>query len=149
MRCMSSWGRAWASTCRWRADFVALIFVSIIFHESLEKHSGKIFTDFYFCCSGRSNVQFFYLAHILCSCTHQYECDDVLDGFYVTARIEARLEWKLRSGSSQPPHEHTVKYAVCIYRNEPCIAVLQYYNCKGEKQIKPVTSEMYRKELWS
>ena len=27
-------------------------------------------------------MQFFYLAHILCSCVHQYECDDVLDGFW-------------------------------------------------------------------
>ena len=26
--------------------------------------------------------QFFYLARILCSCTCQYECDDVLDGFW-------------------------------------------------------------------
>ena len=33
---------------------------------------------------GRSNLQFFYLAHILCSCmrTCQYECDNVLDGFW-------------------------------------------------------------------
>ena len=38
--------------------------------------------DFYFCDSGRSNLSFFYLAHILCSCTRQYECDDVLDGFW-------------------------------------------------------------------
>ena len=38
--------------------------------------------DLYFRNSGRSNLQFFYLAHILCSCTHQYECDDVLDGFW-------------------------------------------------------------------
>ena len=32
--------------------------------------------------SGRSNLHFFYLAHILCSCTRQYECDDVVDGFW-------------------------------------------------------------------
>ena len=34
--------------------------------------------------SGRSNLQFFYLAHFLCSCTRQYEYDDVLDGFLGT-----------------------------------------------------------------
>ena len=28
-------------------------------------HSGNYFTDFYFRSSGRSNLQFFYLAHIL------------------------------------------------------------------------------------
>ena len=32
--------------------------------------------------AGRSDRHFFYLAHILCSCTRQYECDDVLDGFW-------------------------------------------------------------------
>ena len=37
---------------------------------------------FYFRGSGRSNLQFFYLAHTPCSCTRQYECDDVLDGFW-------------------------------------------------------------------
>ena len=39
-----------------------------------------MFVDFYFRGSGRSNLQFFYLAHILCSCMRQ--CDDVLDGFW-------------------------------------------------------------------
>ena len=58
-----------------------LIFASKNFRKLLEMHSGKICADFYFRSSGRSNLQFFYLAHILCSCTHQYECDDVLDGF--------------------------------------------------------------------
>ena len=38
--------------------------------------------DFNFRSSGRSYLQFFYLSHILCSCTHQYWCDDVLDGFW-------------------------------------------------------------------
>ena len=38
--------------------------------------------DFFGCGSGRSNLQFFYLAHILCSYMRQYECDDVLDGFW-------------------------------------------------------------------
>ena len=45
-------------------------------------HSGKNFADFFFRGSGRSNLQFFYLAHILCSCAHQYECDYVLHGFW-------------------------------------------------------------------
>ena len=44
--------------------------------------SGKIFTDFYFRGSGRSNLQFCYLVHILCSYMRQHECDDVLDGFW-------------------------------------------------------------------
>ena len=45
-------------------------------------HSGKLVADFFSRCSGRSNLQFFYLPCILCSCTRQYECDDVLDGFW-------------------------------------------------------------------
>ena len=59
-----------------------LIFASIIFRELIEMHSGKYFADFYFYGSRRSNLQFFYIAHILCSCTRQYECNDVLDGFW-------------------------------------------------------------------
>ena len=51
------------------------------FRQLLEMHSGKFFADFYFRGSGRSNLQFFYLAHILCSCTRQYEYDDVRGGF--------------------------------------------------------------------
>ena len=39
-------------------------------------------TDIFFHGSGRSNRQLFYLEHILCSCMRQYECDDVLDGFW-------------------------------------------------------------------
>ena len=38
--------------------------------------------EFYFRGSRRSNRQLFYLAHILCSCIRQYECDNVLDGFW-------------------------------------------------------------------
>ena len=52
------------------------------FHELLEMHSGKNFVDIYFRGSARSKLQFFYLAHILCSCTRQYEYDNVLDGFW-------------------------------------------------------------------
>ena len=52
------------------------------FCKLLEMHSGKAFADFYFRGSGWSNLQLFYLAHILFSCTCQYECDDVLDGFW-------------------------------------------------------------------
>ena len=61
-----------------------LIFTSINFREFSKLHTGAIvFTDFYFRGSGRSNqsIRFFYLAHILCSCTRQ-ECDNVLDGFW-------------------------------------------------------------------
>ena len=58
------------------------LFASINFRELLEMYSGKNLADFYFHGSGRSNLQFFYLVHILCSCTRQYECDDVLDGFW-------------------------------------------------------------------
>ena len=32
--------------------------------------------------SGKSNWHSFYLAHILCSYTYQYEWDDALDGFW-------------------------------------------------------------------
>ena len=52
--------------------------IRIYFRELLEIHSA----DFNFRGSGRSNLQFFYLAHILCSYTRQYECDDVVDGFW-------------------------------------------------------------------
>ena len=45
------------------------------------KSTQEKFHGLLFCGSGRSNRQFFYLVHILCSCTRQYECDDVLDGF--------------------------------------------------------------------
>ena len=38
--------------------------------------------DFFPRGSGRSNLQFFYLAHIPCSCTCQYEWDDVLGSFW-------------------------------------------------------------------
>ena len=56
-----------------------LIFASIHFHELLEMRSGQVLLGFfYFRGSGRSNLC---LAHSLCSCMHQYECDDVLDGF--------------------------------------------------------------------
>ena len=59
-----------------------LIFASINFRELLEMHSGTVLADFFPHHSVKSNLQFFYLAHILCSCTHQYECDNVLDGFW-------------------------------------------------------------------
>ena len=41
-------------------------------------------SEFFFCGSGRSNLQFFYLVHIHISTARvdQYECDDVLDGFW-------------------------------------------------------------------
>ena len=59
-----------------------LIFASINFRELLEMHTGKVFTDFFFAVPEGQMCIFFYLAHILCSCTCQYECDDVLDGFW-------------------------------------------------------------------
>ena len=45
-------------------------------------HSGESFVDFDFRGSGRSNLHTKKIAHILCRCTHQYQCDDVLDGFW-------------------------------------------------------------------
>ena len=47
------------------------------------KCTQQNFVNFYFCGSGRSNWQLFYLTHILCSCTLQYECEDALDDFGV------------------------------------------------------------------
>ena len=48
---------------------IIIIFASINFRELLE------FPQF-------RKVNFFYLVHILGSCTCQYECDNVLDGFW-------------------------------------------------------------------
>ena len=49
----------------------------------IEMHSGIIFFGgILFRGSGRSNMQFFHLVRILCSCTRQYECGDVLGGFW-------------------------------------------------------------------
>ena len=45
-------------------------------------YTPKFSRILYFCGSGRSNLQFFYLVHILCSCTRQYECDNVPDGVW-------------------------------------------------------------------
>ena len=59
-----------------------LIFASTHFCELLEMHSGNFFGGFFPRGSRRSNLPFFYLAHILCTCTRQYEYDDVLDGFW-------------------------------------------------------------------
>ena len=47
------------------------------------KCTRQNFMNFYFCGSGRSNWQLFYLTHILCSCTLQYEFEDALDDFGV------------------------------------------------------------------
>ena len=49
-------------------------------------HSGKIFEDFVFTVL---EGQICYLAHILCSCTRQYECDNVLDGCWSDTGSEA------------------------------------------------------------
>ena len=49
-------------------------------------HSGKIFEDFVFTVL---EGQICYLAHILCSCTRQYECDNVLDGCWLDTGSEA------------------------------------------------------------
>ena len=53
--------------------------------------------DFYFRGSGRSNLQFFYLVHILCysSCMHQYECMSVtmfLIAFGVQEMADGRIQ---------------------------------------------------------
>ena len=62
-----------------RFDSSLLYRIRTYFRELLEMHSGIFFADFSFRCSGRSNLQFFYLAHTLCSCTRQYECEDRSD----------------------------------------------------------------------
>ena len=40
-------------------------------------HSGKIFADFFIFAVPEGQIYNF--SHILCSCTRQYECDDVLE----------------------------------------------------------------------
>ena len=68
------------------------------------------------------NLQNFYLAHILCSCTRQYECDDVLYGFWgfslgfirecsenlYTARISAYIRYP--NGFFVKVQSHTYMY---------------------------------------
>ena len=64
--------------------FVTYILYTYLVHDlanSYELHSGICSADFYIHSSRRSNWHLFYLVHILCSCTHLYECEYVLDGF--------------------------------------------------------------------
>ena len=69
-------------SCGIHVPYTYVIFASINFCKLLEMHSGKSFTDFFFRGPEGQIRNFFYLAHVLCSCTCQYECDDVLDGFW-------------------------------------------------------------------